>query len=199
MQNFGQLNISTLCQTNLILLKTQQVFMFNFWKFVFLPNSPHLRMKRWSPYVVEKIKITIIEDKYKIFTSVISRRDGSAPLHDHKCWTGGSESSSSSSSSSSTSSSPLSPSFSSPFPSSVVSTCSPPTSQISWIRLADYRILTNGLLTFTTDDRLPQNIFEQNIFEPNIFDSNCKLSIAMPWVPHFLDALLSLVLISSCP
>ena len=45
MQNSGQLNTSTLCQKNLILLKTQQVFMFNFWKFVFLPTSPHLRMK----------------------------------------------------------------------------------------------------------------------------------------------------------
>ena len=26
-------------------LKTQQVFMFNFWKFVSLPTSPRLRMK----------------------------------------------------------------------------------------------------------------------------------------------------------
>ena len=25
--------------------------------------------------------------------------------------------------------------------------------QISWIRLSDYRILTNGLITFTADDR----------------------------------------------
>ena len=39
----------------------------------------------------------------KMLTSAISRRDGSAPLHDHKCWTGGSESTSSSSSLSSSS------------------------------------------------------------------------------------------------
>ena len=66
MQNSGQLNISTLCQKNFILLKTQQVFMFNFWKFVILSTSPHhLTHKWWSPYVVQKIKIAIIEDKYK--------------------------------------------------------------------------------------------------------------------------------------
>ena len=128
-------------------------------------DIPNLTHKWWSPILFRKSISRSLKTNTKMLTSVIFRRDGSAPLHDHKCWTGGSESTSSSSSSS-TSSSPLSPpppSSSSPFPSSVVSTCSPPTSQISWIRLADYRILTNGLLTFTTDDRLPQNIFEHSI------------------------------------
>ena len=147
--------------------------MFNFWKFVFLRNSPHLRMKRWSPYVVQKIKITIIEDKYKnahlcdLQAGLLGSIARSQMLNRRQwviiiviiiiviiiiIFT--------------TITTPTI--VLSPFPSSVVSTCSPPTSQISWIRLADYTILTNGLLTFTTDDRLPQTIKHSMIYKLKI-------------------------------
>ena len=120
-------------------------------------DIPNLTHKWWSPYVVQKIKITIIEDKYKnahlcdlqagrlgfiARSQMLNRRQWVIIIILYLIFT--------------TITTPTI--VLSPFPSSVVSTCSPPTSQISWIRLADYRILTNGLLTFTTDDRLPQNI-----------------------------------------